>query len=132
MSRLVVVDAERGAHRAGDAELFHQRLRAMMADPHRHVVLVEHGADIVRVHAVEVERDNAELPLAARHELHTGNARQPVDAIAGQRLLVLADRVAAELLDEIDREAEPDRAGDVRGAGLEAVRRLLELGLVAT
>ena len=30
----------------------------------------------------------------------------------------------------VDRRAEPDRAGDVGRAGLEAVRRLLELGLL--
>ena len=43
---------------------------------------------------------------------------------------MLEDGVAPELLDEIDRGAEADRAGDVRRAGLEPVRRLLELGLL--
>ena len=62
---LVVVDAERSAHGPGEAELVHQRLRAMVADAHRDAVLVEHGADIVRVHAVDIEREDAEPPLAA-------------------------------------------------------------------
>ena len=97
-----------------------------MAGAHRDVVLVEHGGEIVRVHAVDVEREDAEPPLPGADQPHARHARQPVDAVAGQRLLVLEDRVAAEPLDEIERRAEPDRAGDVGRAGLEAVRRLLE------
>ena len=127
---LVVVDAERGAHRAGEPELFHQRLGAMVADPHRHIVLVEHGADIVRVHPLDIEGKHAEPPLPARHHVDARDARHEVDGVAGQRLLVVADRLAADLLDEIDGQPQPDRAGDVRGAGLEAVRRLLEVGVV--
>jgi len=42
---------------------------------------------------------------------------------------MFGDRLAADAFDKIEREAEPDRAGDVRGPGLEAVRRVLKLGL---
>src|SRR5205085_2973956 len=114
----------------GEIELFHQGLGAMMSDPHRDIVPVEHGADIVRVHPLDIERENAEPALPAAHQLHAGDARQAVDTVSGQRLLVLADRLAANALDEVERNAEPDRAGDVRGAGLEAMRRVLELGVI--
>src|SRR5271169_3275941 len=40
------------------------------------------------------------------------------------------DVVASELFDEVDRRAEPDRPGNIWGAGLETVRRFLVLGLV--
>src|SRR6516162_8061285 len=40
------------------------------------------------------------------------------------------DVVAPELFDEVDRRAEPDRSGNIRGARLETVRRFLVLGLV--
>src|SRR5260370_27044622 len=99
-----------------------------MPDPDGEMVLVEHGADIMRMHAVEVERQDAEPALAAGDQLHAGDARQTVDAIAGQRLLVVADPLASEPLDEIDRPRQPDCAGYIGGAGLEAVRRVLELG----
>ena len=82
------------------------------------------------MHAFEVEGENAEPALAGLDQAQTGNARQPVDAVAGQRLLVFEDVVAPELLDEVDRGAEPDRARNVRGAGLEAVRRILKLALL--
>src|SRR5258707_3270075 len=38
--------------------------------------------------------------------------------------------VAPEILNEVDRRAEPDRAGDIRCASLEAMRRILELALL--
>ena len=55
----------------------------MMADADRDMVLVEHGADIMRVHAVEVERQDAEPALPAADQLHIGNARQAVDGVVG-------------------------------------------------
>ena len=69
---LVVVDAERGAHGAGQPELFHQRLRAMMPDADRDIVPVEHGADIVRVDPLDIERKHADAPLAAGHDSTPG------------------------------------------------------------
>src|SRR5690242_17210219 len=57
-------------------------------------------------------------------------ARYQIDGIAGQRLLMLADRLAADLFYKVAGETEPDRAGDVGGAGLEAVRRVLKVGMV--
>src|SRR5215471_17219717 len=80
--------------------------------------------------ACEIERENAEPALTGLDQAQTGDARQSVDAVPGQRLLMLENIVAPEFFDEIDRGAEPDRAGDVGGAGFEAVRRVLELALL--
>ena len=102
----------------------------MVPDADRDIVPVEHGADIVRVDALDIERKHADAPLSAGHDIDPRNARYPIDRVAGQRLLVLADRLAADPLDKVAGDAEPDRAGDIRGAGLEAVRRVLEVGVV--
>ena len=83
--------------------------------------LVEHRADVVRVHAVDDEREHARL-LARR---------VPIDADAGDRVeqrravreqlrLVARDALEAEAVEPVDRRAEADRAGDVGRARLEA------------
>src|SRR5580700_11506600 len=101
----------------------------MMADPDGDTVLVEHGTDVMRMHPVDIEGQDAEPALPAGDEAHAGDAGQAIDPVTGQRLLVLADRLAAQAFDEIEGNAEPDGASDIGGAGLEAVRRVLELGL---
>ena len=55
----------------------------MVADPDGNAVLIQHGADIMRMHPVDIERDDAELVLSARRDLHIRNARQLVNGIAG-------------------------------------------------
>ena len=82
------------------------------------------------MYALQVERKNAEPALAGLDQSQSGDARQPVDAVAGERLFVLEDVAAPELLDEINRGAQSDRAGDIGRARLEAVRRILELALL--
>ena len=101
-----------------------------MPGAHRHVVPVEHRRKVVRMNPFEVEGQDAEPALPGADQPQTGDPRQPVDTVAGQRLLVFEDVGAPQPLDEIERGAEPDRAGNVRGAGLEAVRRLLKHGLL--
>jgi len=81
----------------------------MIADPDRDIVLIEDGADIVRMHAVEVERQHRQPPLPAADQIEAGNPRQTIKGITGQDLLVLADRIAADTFDKVDRDTEPDR-----------------------
>ena len=50
-----VVDGERCPRSRGDAESAMQRPRAMVTNPYRHAVVVEHLPDIVRVNAVDYE-----------------------------------------------------------------------------
>src|SRR5207302_5713571 len=107
-----------------------ERLREVMHGVHGHLMLIEHRGEVVRMHAFYIERENAEPPLARLDHAEIRDARQPVDAVAGQRLLVFEDVVAPELLDEVDRRAEPDRAGDVGRTCLEPVRRGLKLALL--
>ena len=51
-----VVQRERGPHGGRDAEPAVQRPGAVVADPDRDAVIVEHLPDVVRVHAVDGER----------------------------------------------------------------------------
>ena len=43
------------------------------------------------MHAFHIQRENAEPPLAGIEQFDTGNAREPVDTVTGQRLLMLED-----------------------------------------
>src|SRR5262249_58579225 len=99
-----------------------------MPGPHRDMMLIENLRDVVRMHPLQVEGKNAEPPLAGAEQSETRNARQPVDPVTSQRLLVLEDVVASEVFDEVDRRTEADRTGYVRRPGLEPVRRFLILG----
>ena len=54
-----------------------------------------------------------------------GHGAQPVERVVEQVVLVGRDVGHADRLDIVDRGAEPDRVGDVAGAGLELLRRLL-------
>src|SRR5690606_21450236 len=60
-----VVEIETRARGAGEAELLHQRLVAVMAAAERDGVFVGKGHDVVRVHAFEGEADHAGAFLAA-------------------------------------------------------------------
>src|ERR1700724_2026336 len=102
----------------------------MIPAAHRHVMLVEDRGDIVRMHTLEIEGEDAEPPLTGTDQSETGNARQPVDPVTSQSLLMVEDVVAPELLDEVDRGTQTDRTGDVRRPGFEPVRRFLVLGLL--
>ena len=76
---------------AAEAELVEQRLGAMMPGAHRDMMAVEHGRHIVRVDAFEIEGQDAEPALPGADEVAARDARQAVDAVAGQRLLVFED-----------------------------------------
>ena len=100
------------------------------ADEVAQLMFYEDLSDVVGMHPLNVEGKNPKPSLPCIEQLETGNAGQPVNTIAGQCLLVLDDVVASELFNEVDSGAEANRAGNVRGAGLETVRRLLVFGLV--
>src|SRR5215472_15495521 len=102
----------------------------MMTGAHSDVMLIEHLGHVMRMHAFEIEGQDPEPSLAGAEQAETRNLRQRVDTIAGEGLFMVEDVLAAQALDEIQGEAEADRAGDVRGPGLEAMRRLLIFGLL--
>jgi hypothetical protein len=88
-----------------------------MAGAHRNMMLIKDLSDVVRVHTLQVEGKNTEPPLAGIEQSETRNARQPVDPVTGQRLLMLENVVASEFLDEVDRRTEANRPGYVGRTG---------------
>ena len=82
-----------------------------MAGAHRHAGGVEHGADVVRVRALDDERDDA-CPRARRSDqAHAGERGEALGGAAGERLLVRGDRV------EVHVKLDGDRLEEVRFEG---------------
>ena len=63
--RFIAVRREARARGRGDAEQVHQRLRAMMAGADRDALVVQYGADVVRMNPVEREADDSGAVLGA-------------------------------------------------------------------
>ena len=94
-----------------------------MTDSHRDTSLVEQLAHVVRVDALECERDRPAAVLAGRRP----DDAQPIDPVQGiegvrrQLVLVLPDVVHAEVGEVVDCCADADRLRDRRRARLELV-----------
>ena len=68
-----VVGPKRRPDRSRNPELVHERLRAVVAGPHRDAELVEERAEVVRVHAVDQEGHHARLARGGADEPHPVN-----------------------------------------------------------
>src|SRR6478735_7133912 len=100
------VEVEARARRGGDAEARHQRLRAVVARANRDVLPVEDLRDVVRVHALELEADDAGAAVRGRAE-HTDalDLGERVHRLHDELVLMRLDRVEADLGDVIERHA---------------------------
>ncbi len=83
--------------------------------------------DVVRVHSVDRERDDAAAPVGVggpehADALHVG---QPLERVGGELALVGADVLHPEPGQVVDRRAKPHALGDRRGAGLELPGQLV-------
>src|SRR4029453_14071321 len=115
-----------------DAESTHERHRAVMAGPDGDAFRVEQGRHVVRVQAVDGERDDgapADTGWRAG-DRHARNLRQPFMGLASQGALVLTDAIHPELLQIFDRRREPHGLGNRRGAGLEPPGQIVPLSVV--
>src|SRR5204863_4169253 len=81
-----VVDGERGARRSRDAEHPHQRLGAVVAGAHADALAAQDLRHVVRVRAVEGERDERTAlgGVARPVDRDLGNTRQALERIGGQ------------------------------------------------
>jgi hypothetical protein len=75
-----------------------QRPRTVMPGPHRDAQFVQHLPDVVRVHAIDLERDRAAAVLGAVRPENPdpGKIPQQVKRVRRERLLVRGDVVHAE------------------------------------
>src|SRR5690606_10738075 len=65
-----VVERHRRATGRGHAVELQQRVRAVLARAHRHALQVEQGGQVVRVRAVDQERDHRRLLRGAAEDAH--------------------------------------------------------------
>ncbi len=86
---------------------------------------VEHGADVVRMHVAEEEREDARLLFGGADEAQPGDLAERLGRVGEQIVLVRRDRVQAQTVHVLDRRAEPDRPRDVGRARLELVGKLV-------
>src|SRR5215470_12740133 len=127
-----VVDGEARTQRAGDAEVLHEGLSAVMARPHGDPALVEEGGSIVRMDAVHVEGDHRALDLGVARPIdrETVDASERVEAPRRQVALVGGHALHTQLAQIFHGGAQPHGAGDGRCAGLEAPRQVVPLGMI--
>ena len=109
-----------------------QRPRAVVTGPDRDAELVEHLADVVRVHALDLERDGAAAVLCRQRpeDAHAFDLAQRPERMRGQRLLVRGHVVHAELGQVVHRRAEAGGQRDRRDSRLELRGRREERGLL--
>src|SRR5487761_2780473 len=120
------VGAKGGPRRRGEAEAPHQWLGGRVPWAHADAELVEDLGDVVRVHPLDVETDDA--PTLNRvvwsdHTHATGElARQSAQGVVREGVLVANDVLETETLEVSHGGAQTDRLGDRRRPGLEARR----------
>ena len=96
---LGVVEVEAGAGRSVDAEAGMERLGAMVAGADANGGLVEDGADVVWMDAVEREGDDAAAIFGRRAVGgQAGNLAESSHGVVGQSDLVITNGVEADLV----------------------------------
>ena len=102
----------------------------MLAGTHRHALQVEQGGQVVRMRTFDLERHHRGLVRGGAEDAHAVHALQFLGEVRQQFLLARGDVLAAECIQVVHGRAEADEAGDVRRAGLELVRGIVEHGAV--
>jgi MFS family permease len=110
-----VVSGERRARGRRYAELAHQRLRAVMPGAYAHSLAPEDLADVVRVGALERERDERAALLGAPRAVNveSRDRGEPGQRVGNERRLMCTDRLNPKRSNPIHRRAEADRLGDL-------------------
>ena len=107
--------------------MLHERHAAVVAGADGDAVRVEQRADVVRVPALEVERDDGDL---LRRFAHDGESFDGLEAFGrrGEQDLLVRVRGLLDRHHVFQGDAEGDGAGDVRRTGFETLRGLAESG----
>src|SRR5689334_23997961 len=96
----------------------------MRAGPHRHARAIDDCRNIVRMRALEFERDDRPLVPGGAEDTQRIDLAQTLVGVTRQLRLVGADPRLADRSDVIDGGAKPDGLDDRGRAGLEFVRRI--------
>src|SRR6202012_936582 len=120
-----VVEGERRAHGRLQPQPPQRGLRAVMTRADRDSFGVQSLADLERFVTGEYEGQHAGVLRGGAHQAHTGDVRQSRCRILQQGVLVCSDAFDAQPLHVTQCLGEPDRVGDVSGAGFELRWRTL-------
>src|SRR5690349_5263642 len=107
-------------------------MRAVMARTHRDALVIEQRRQVMRVHAIDEEREHGGLVRGFAEQAHAGRRLQRGRRVIEQVPLVCADALDPDRVYVVDRGTEADETGDVRRPGLELVRRVGEYGSIET
>ena len=96
-------------------------LGAVVAGAHRDGVAVEDLRDVVSVHTLHLEGDDADAVVARRRaeDPEPGDVGEALQRVGAQLRLVGVGRVEADAFEPLDGRGEADRLGDRRRPGLE-------------
>src|SRR5690606_1213245 len=121
-----VVEVARRACRRGYTEPGHERPGAVMPGTDRDAFRVEYRGDVMRVHALEREREHGKsfLEVLRSEQSDTIDTRQRVHRMAREFLLPSEQRVVTDRVDVVACGGESDCTCGVRRARLELVRYL--------
>ena len=100
----------------------------MMARTHGDAFLIEQGGQIMRMHAIDQEGDHRHLFARLADDAQAGNRAHRFGGMDEQFVFTRGHALEADRLDVIERRTEADKAGDVRRAGFELVRRIGKRG----
>ena len=110
-----VVESEGGPDRSLHPKPLENRLGAVMPGPYRHPLLVQDGAGIVRMDAIDNEGEYACFRRGLADDLNAINRRRGRSRVIQKVLFVSLDRLKSGLLDILYRCAQTNGAGNVRG-----------------
>ena len=114
-----VVGGEGGAHGAGGVEAAHEGLAAMVAGADGDSHLVDEGAEVIVVDALDIEREGA-LAVGGAVEVEAGNVGEGGGGLFDEGLFVGGDGAEVEGVEPVEGGGEGDASFDVGGAGFVA------------
>ena len=96
-------------------------LAAVVAGADGDTGLVEDGASVVRVHAIQIERNDAcaELGVAGSVDGDIGHCGQALERVGRDLDLVAPDIGHVEPIQVVDGDTERDRVGNIRRSSVE-------------
>ncbi len=100
--RIISIDTERRTHRTAYAETLHKWLGAMVTCADSYAHLVENHACVVRVYAVDEERDSPRVTTSTTYYADTADRLEPFDGAVGESLILRLDIVHTNGLNKTD------------------------------
>src|ERR1051326_2342337 len=102
----------------------------MVAGANGNSIAIEHGADIMRVNAIEDERQHGSLLACSSDQAQAGNRAEYLLSVSQHLLFVGGYAIDSNLRNVIQRRTQSNGSGDMRRARLELVRQFVINGFL--